>query len=228
MTPSICHTLNTTQRDQLEQVLVSDVAIELAKDPSKAKSLAEGIKSFLDALHPKHQHSNTRNQQVSSMLEAAIKASGLDVAEPAGKWPKGVPYQSSGQYAEQLAAGAMSALHVSASTTPSAQADQRIEAELVAAGLDAPRVTADHIQALMDKLTWRYEYEAGSRHTFAHAFLGDFYIATGHNAPISRENFDAHLGIKYAKEQAEPKARDKLWELEGYALHSKLTTAAAQ
>lgn len=93
-------------------------------------------------------------------------------------------------------------------------------------GLTAPRVAADHIQALMDKLTWRYEYEAGSRHTFAHAFLGDFYIATGHNAPISRENFDAHLGIKYAKEQAE--ARDKLWELEGYALHSKLTTAAAQ
>ena len=228
MTPSICHTLNTTQRDQLEQVLVSGVAIELAKDPSKAKSLAEGIKSFLDALHPKHQHSNTRNQQVSSMLEAAIKASGLDVAEPAGKWPKGVPYQSSGQYAEQLAAGAMSALHVSASTTPSAQADQAAEAEIVAAGLTAPRVTADHIQALMDKLTWRYEYEAGSRHTFAHAFLGDFYIATGHNAPISRENFDAHLGIKYAKEQAEPKARDKLWELEGYALHSKLTTAAAQ
>lgn len=208
MTPSICHTLNTTQRDQLEQVLVSGVAIELAKDPSKAKSLAEGIKSFLDALHPKHQHSNTRNQQVPSMLEAAIKASG--------------------QYAEQLAAGAMSALHVSTSTTPSAQADQAAEAEIVTAGLTAPRVTADHIQALMDKLTWRYEYEAGSRHTFAHAFLGDFYIATGHNAPISRENFDAHLGIKYAKEQAEPKARDKLWELEGYALHSKLTTAAAQ
>ena len=110
--------------------------------------------------------------------------------------------------------------------TPSAQADQRIEAELVAAGLDAPRVTADHIQALMDKLTWRYEYEAGSRHTFAHAFLGDFYIATGHNAPISRENFDAHLGIKYAKEQAEPKARDKLWELEGYVLHRDLARPA--
>lgn len=107
--------------------------------------------------------------------------------------------------------------------TAGTQSDQAAEAEIVAAGLTAPRVTADHIQALMDKLTWRYEHEAGSRHTFAHAFLDDFYIATGHNAPISRENFDAHLGIKYAKEQAEPKARDKLWELEGYALHSTLT-----
>ena len=141
MTPSICHTLNTTQRDQLEQVLVSDVAIELAKDPSKAKSLAEGIKSFLDALHPKHQHSNTRNQQVPSMLEAAIKASGLDVAEPAGKWPKGVPYQSSGQYAEQLAAGAMSAINLSANTTPSAQADQHIESGMTfGAAIEALKV----------------------------------------------------------------------------------------
>ena len=222
MTPSICHTLNTTQRDQLEQVLVSDVAIELAKDPSKAKSLAEGIKSFLDALHPKHQHSNTRNQQVPSMLEAAIKASGLDVAEPAGKWPKGVPYQSSGQYAEQLAAGAMSALHVSASTTPSAQADQRIEAELVAAGLDAPRVTADHIQALMDRVVYHYEQPQGTTSTFAHAFLDGFYLASGYSACVSAANFDAAKGQKYAKEQAEPKARDKLWALEGYALHSKL------
>lgn len=214
MTPSICHTLNTTQRDQLEQVLVSGVAIELAKDPRKAKSLAEGIKSFLDALHPQpmlyNPHTGAARDQrdvasahaYQQRIEAAIKASG--------------------QYAEQLAAGALSALHVSTSTTPSAQADQAAEAEILAAGLTAPRVTADHIQALMDKLTWRYEYEAGSRHTFAHAFLGDFYIATGHNAPISRENFDAHLGIKYAKEQAEPKARDKLWELEGYVLHSKL------
>ena len=141
MTPSICHTLNTTQRDQLEQVLVSGVAIELAKDPSKAKSLAEGIKSFLDALHPKHQHSNTRNQQVPSMLEAAIKASGLDVAEPAGKWPKGVPYQSSGQYAEQLAAGAMSAINLSANTTPSAQADQHIESGMTfGAAIEALKV----------------------------------------------------------------------------------------
>ena len=44
-----------------------------------------------------------------------------------------------GQYTAQLAAGALSALHVSASTTPSAQADQRIEAELVAAGLDSKK-----------------------------------------------------------------------------------------
>lgn len=102
--------------------------------------------------------------------------------------------------------------------TIGAQADQRAEAEIVAAGLTAPRVTAEQIQSLMDQLTWSYEHEDGSRHTFAHAFLGDFYICTGHNAPVSRENFDAGLGRKYAREQAEGKARDKLWGLEGYVL----------
>lgn len=239
MTPSICHTLNTTQRDQLEQVLVSGVAIELAKDPNKAKSLAEGIKHFLDALHPQpvlynpHTGAARDPRDVASdpqailcvkpgepLRAAAIAAPELSPSAQADQRIEAA--KASGQYTAQLAAGALSALHVSANTTPSAQADQAAEAEIVAAGLTAPRVTADHIQALMDKLTWRYEHKAGSRHTFAHAFLGDFYIATGHNAPISRENFDAHLGIKYAKEQAEPKARDKLWELEGYALHSKL------
>ena len=39
---------------------------------------------------------------------------------------------------------------------------------------------------------------------------------------MSPENFDAALGMKYAREQAEGKARDKLWELEGYALHKQL------
>lgn len=104
-----------------------------------------------------------------------------------------------------------------------AQGDQRAEAEIVAAGLTSgPRVAAEHIQALMEKLTWRVEHEEGSRHTFVHAFLGDIYITTGHNAPVSLANFDARLGVKYAKEQAAAKARDKLWELEGYALAKSL------
>lgn len=107
--------------------------------------------------------------------------------------------------------------------TAGAAADQRAEAEIVSAGLTtAPRVTAAQIQALMDRMVWRYEHEDGSRHTFAHAFLDDFYIATGHNAPVSRENFDASLGMKYAREQAEGAVRDRLWGFEGYLLRSRL------
>lgn len=103
-----------------------------------------------------------------------------------------------------------------------AQADQRAEAEIVGKGLTAPRVTADHIQALMDKLAWSYEQPHGTTSTLAHAYLDGFYLVTGHSACVSPENFNAALGMKYAREQAEGKARDELWKLEGYALAKSL------
>lgn len=105
---------------------------------------------------------------------------------------------------------------------PYRQRSQRTEAEIVALGLTAPRVTAAQINALMDTVTWRYEQPEGTTITFAHAFLGRFYLATGYSGCVSPENFDAAKGMKYAREQAEGKARDKLWELEGYALAQSL------
>lgn len=104
--------------------------------------------------------------------------------------------------------------------TAGSKADQAAEAEIVAKGLTAPRVTAEQIQALMAKLTWHYEQPKGTTSTFAHAYLGRFFLTTGHSACVSPENFDAALGMKYAREQAEGKAREKLWELEGYVLYS--------
>lgn len=117
----------------------------------------------------------------------------------------------------QLTASAYEAMSAGAKT-PGEKADQLAEAEIVGQGLTAPRVTAEQIQALMNQLTWRYEQPEGTTSTFAHAFLGRFYLATGHSACVSPENFDAALGMKYAREQAEGKAREKLWELEGYKL----------
>lgn len=111
---------------------------------------------------------------------------------------------------------------------PYRQRSQRTEAEIVAPGLTAPRVTAEQINALMDTVTWRYEQPEGTTSTFAHAFLGRFYLATGHSACVSPENFNADLGMKYAREQAEGKARDKLWELEGYKLFAAQAGAQAQ
>ena len=111
---------------------------------------------------------------------------------------------------------------------PYRQRSQRTEAEIVALGLTAPRVTAAQINALMDTVTWRYEQPEGTTSTFAHAFLGRFYLATGHSACVSPENFNADLGMKYAREQAEGKARDKLWELEGYKLFAAQAGAQAQ
>ena len=92
----------------------------------------------------------------------------------------------------------------------------------MAASLTAPSVTAEQIQVLMDKLIWVYDQPEGTTTTFAHAYLGRFYVATGYSGCVSPENFDAAKGIKYAREQAEGKVRDELWKLEGYKLHSAI------
>ena len=94
------------------------------------------------------------------------------------------------------------------------------DAVAVAAGLTAPSVTAPQIQALMEKLIWVYDQPEGTTTTFAHAYLGRFYVASGFSGCVSPENFDAAKGIKYAREQAEGKARDELWKLEGYKLYA--------
>lgn len=112
--------------------------------------------------------------------------------------------------------------------TAGTQSDQAAEAEIVASGLNAPRVTADHVQALMDRVIYHYEQPKGTTSTFAHAFLDGFYLASGYSACVSAANFDAAKGQKYAKEQAEPKARDKLWELEGYKLFASQSGGLAQ
>lgn len=155
-------------------------------------------------------------------------------AEAFGRWDKSldIAYQANSRpHPVQCQASSfsmMSACNCSpnqgCTNCPSAgaKADQRAEAEIVALGLTAPRVTAEQINALMDTVTWRYEQPEGTTSTFAHAFLGRFYLATGHSACVSPENFNADLGMKYAREQAEGKARDKLWELEGYALAQSL------
>lgn len=90
------------------------------------------------------------------------------------------------------------------------------------AGMAGPSVTGEQIQALMAQLIWVYDQPEGTTSTFAHAYLGRFYLTTGYSACVSPENFDAAKGMKYAREQAEGKARDKLWELEGYALFKQL------
>ena len=97
--------------------------------------------------------------------------------------------------------------------------DQEIEKDIQAKGLTAPRITKDQIDALMARVLFYYVVPEGTTSTFAHAYLdGKFYLATGHSACVSPENFNAEIGIKIAQSKAEAAARDKLWELEGYRL----------
>lgn len=96
--------------------------------------------------------------------------------------------------------------------------DSRMEKEILAKGLTAPRVTLEEINALMEKVDY-LPYRVGDT-TTVHvvAMLEGFSLAIGKTACVDPANFNMELGVKYARENAEAEARDKLWEMEGYRL----------
>lgn len=87
----------------------------------------------------------------------------------------------------------------------------------------APRVPEERINILQASLTYDTAHVPNTNSTVATARLpGGFVVAIGHNACVSAANFNAEEGRKYAIEDATLKARDKLWELEGYVLGLQL------
>lgn len=105
--------------------------------------------------------------------------------------------------------------------------DLGIEEQIQAKGLNAPRVSPQDIDALMEAVTYRVVVPEGTTSTFVHAFLhGRFFLGSGHSACVSPENFNAEIGQSIAMTEAKQVARDKLWELEGYSLY-KLSTIPA-
>ncbi len=48
--------------------------------------------------------------------------------------------------------------------------------------------------------------------------MESFFLATGFSACVNAENFEAEIGERMARGNAEKSAENKLWELEGYRL----------
>lgn len=118
--------------------------------------------------------------------------------------------------------------------------DQAIEQEIQAKGLTAPRVTPDRIQATIAKEAYftasdgiMGAFAAGEKvptvtteHTlltFCVLTLKNGFTVTGESACASPENFDAEIGRKIARQNAE----QKIWALEGYLLKQKLSDLGA-
>lgn len=81
------------------------------------------------------------------------------------------------------------------------------------------RVTPEQIDAIMDDCTLYVTHIPDTTTTIAVVFDKDgFSLAIGHSACVDPANFDAELGAEYACKDATAKAREKLWELEGYLL----------
>lgn len=100
--------------------------------------------------------------------------------------------------------------------------DREIEKAIAEKGCDvAPRVTVDHIDNCMEQVfvCFSHPKEAPTT-TIATAMLGTngFVLAVEFSACVSKENFNAEIGKRIAKDKALKAAKDKLWELEGYVL----------
>jgi hypothetical protein len=98
--------------------------------------------------------------------------------------------------------------------------EKAIEAEIQAKGLNAPRLTPDHIDAQI--VGEQFYVFPRTTLTVCALTLKNGFQVVGESAAASPENFDEAMGQKIARENA----RKKIWRLEGYLLRSKLAAGA--
>ena len=94
--------------------------------------------------------------------------------------------------------------------------EAKIEAEIQAKGLNAPRLTPTLIDEAI--ASEQYYVFPETTMTVCALKLRNGYIVTGESAAASPENFDKAIGRKIARDNA----RNKIWALEGYLLREKL------
>ena len=94
--------------------------------------------------------------------------------------------------------------------------EEILEEEIKAKGLDAPRLTPESIDSVIN--SEQYYVFPGTTLTICVLTLKNGYNVTGESAAISSDNFDESIGRKIARENA----RNKIWSLEGYLLKEKL------
>jgi hypothetical protein len=99
---------------------------------------------------------------------------------------------------------------------PLSTSEAAIEAEIKTKGLNAPRLTPDHIDAQIVKEA--YHVFPGTTLTVCALTLQNGFLVVGESAAASPSNFDESIGRRIARDNA----RNKIWALEGYVLRNKL------
>lgn len=94
--------------------------------------------------------------------------------------------------------------------------DGAIEQEIQQKGLNAPRITPQHIEEQI--VASQYYQFPGTTVTVCCLTLRNGYNTVGESACVSPQNFDAEIGRKVAYENA----KQKIWVLEGYLLRDFL------
>ena len=94
--------------------------------------------------------------------------------------------------------------------------EDSIEKEIQNKGLDAPRLTPEHIDEQI--CIEQFHTFEGTTMTVCCLTLKNGANVIGESACVSPENFDAEIGRKIARENA----RNEIWKLEGYLLKQNL------
>ena len=86
------------------------------------------------------------------------------------------------------------------------------------------KLTPEYIQSLMQRVVVNTTLEyVPTAHVTAIAWLdGKFYLGTAISKSVDPLNFDAELGREYSTADVLKIAEQRLWELEGYKLYTKL------
>lgn len=111
--------------------------------------------------------------------------------------------------------------------------EKQIEKEIQDKGLNAPRLTPDHIDSKIKAVEYILPRNVCKRDnsveifdaplplqtlTFCVLTLENGFTVTGESACASPENFNEEIGKKIAYQNA----REKIWVLEGYLLKEKI------
>ena len=95
--------------------------------------------------------------------------------------------------------------------------ESEIESEIQDKGLNAPRLTPEHIDYCISRD--QYYVFPGTCLTVCCLELMNGYTVTGESACASPSNFNEEIGRKIAYQNA----REKIWGLEGYLLRQRLS-----
>lgn len=100
--------------------------------------------------------------------------------------------------------------------------DLAIEKAIQEKGLNAPRLTPEHIDSLIQSAS--YTILPSGKVMVCELTLRNGFTVRGESAVVSKENFDYDIGCTISYRDA----RDKVWQLEGYLLQEKLYNTRLQ
>lgn len=95
-----------------------------------------------------------------------------------------------------------------------------IEKEIQAKGLNAPRLTPQLIDSVIVSET--FTVLPSGKCMICELILKNGFSVRGEAAVVSKENFNEEIG----KDVSRRKAREQIWQLEGYLLQEKLSSLA--